>query len=115
MTTALLENIAPAVFTEHDARDAVRAITAAEGVPAPQSVLMHTERPNVVYVRLANRDEVDEWAAMLGIDTYRATFAYSTRWDEAGVHGLFPGVLFEAYCDLPAISWRPRQTAQVAA
>jgi hypothetical protein len=115
VTTAVAECTATGAFTEIDARDAVRAITTTEGVPAPQSVLMHTERPNVVYVRLASRDEVDEWAAMLGIDTYRAAFAYSTRWDEAGVHGLFPGVLFEAYCDLPAISWRPRQSAQVSA
>lgn len=113
--TAVMERTATPSFTETDARAAVAAIVAAEGVPAPQAVLMHTERPNVVYVRLASRDEVDEWAAMLGVDTYRATFAYSTRWDEAGTHGLFPGVLFEAYCDLPAISWRPRQTAQVKA
>ncbi|GAA2361121.1 hypothetical protein Cme02nite_38710 [Catellatospora methionotrophica] len=115
MTTTLIERTATPSFTETDARAAVAAIVAAEGLPAPTHVtVFSTRRPRVGLV-MASRDAVDEWAAMLGVGTYRSESNYQLDADALPMHSLLPGVVLDVFCAVAPISWRPRQTAQVSA
>lgn len=106
----VLERTARAALTEIDARDAVAAIVATEGVPAPQVVSL---TGGVILVSVADRDEVDEWAEMLGASAVRWGDLYGAGWKPTVT---FPGlrVRVTVYCAVQPIKWQPRTQAVTA-
>lgn len=109
----LLERTAPPSPTEIDPREAIAAIVAREGVPAPTFVLANARR-GAVSVKLTNRDAVDEWAAMLRVPVARATDSYGVHWSERAMHALLPGLFIDFFCDVPPVVWQPRTLAVTA-
>lgn len=105
----LTKPTASPVFTENDARDAVAAITAAERLPEPIAVTLTSDGKGVM-VRVADRDQVDEWSEMLTAPAVRLGDYYGVGWQtRVSVPGT--ATAMHVYCAVPAIKWQRRTQA----
>lgn len=109
----LTKSTASAAFAESDARDAVRSIIAAEGLPSPVDIRLTSDGKGVM-VRVADRDQVDEWAEMLTAVAVRLGDYYGVGWQQRVP---CPGLPLALYvnCAVAPIKWQPRQIARVSA
>jgi hypothetical protein len=96
------------VLTNHDAREAIARLAEHESLPLPQLVTLGATG---VMVQVADRDQVDEWAEMLGAVPVRWGDWYGIGWQKRVA---CPGtsVAVSVFCAVPPIQWQPRAEAR---